>query len=146
MSRFETAGQDACHGVSNGQTGTKTSFRLNAILTKSTAKVGRRNSLGRADRGPYGSGKSTFALRWGSIGLAKVLAGQEMASWKTDHGNAPAALDSAPCFKVEADCLCPVTYVEFAKQIAQMKFNRIDRNAEFPRQLSIALTGFQRGK
>jgi hypothetical protein len=51
-----------------------------------------------------------------------------------------AALDSALRFEVEADCLCPVTYIEFAKQIAQMKFNRIDRHAEFPRQLTIALT------
>jgi hypothetical protein len=55
---------------------------------------------------------------------------------------APAAVDSALRFEVEADCLCPVAYVEFAKQIAQMKFNRIDRHAEFPRQLTIALTGF----
>jgi hypothetical protein len=57
-----------------------------------------------------------------------------------------ARLHAAPRFEVEADCLCPVTYVEFAKQIAQMKFDRIDRHAEFPRQLSIALTGFQCGK
>jgi hypothetical protein len=27
--------------------------------------------------------------------------------------------------------------------IAQMKFNHVDRHAEFPRQLSIALTSFQ---
>src|SRR5277367_2182585 len=60
--------------------------------------------------------------------------------------DAPAALDSAPRFEVEANCLSPVTDIEFAKQIAQMKFNRIDRHAEFPRQLSIALTRFQCGK
>src|SRR3981081_1438485 len=59
---------------------------------------------------------------------------------------APAARDSALRFEVEANRLCPVTYVEFAKQIAQMKFNRIDRHTEFPRQLTIALTGFQCGK
>jgi PP-loop superfamily ATP-utilizing enzyme len=46
---------------------------------------------------------------------------------------AKAARDSALRFEVEADCLCPVTYVELAKQIAQMKFNRIDRHAEFSR-------------
>src|ERR1700724_1491667 len=56
---------------------------------------------------------------------------------------APPALASALRFEVEADCLCPVTYVEFAKQIAQMEFNRIDRHAEFPRQPTIPLTGFQ---
>jgi hypothetical protein len=31
---------------------------------------------------------------------------------------APAAFDSTPRFEIEADCLCPVTDIEFAKQIA----------------------------
>ncbi len=37
--------------------------------------------------------------------------------------DAPAALGSALRFEVEADCLCPVAYIEFAKQIAQLKFD-----------------------
>jgi hypothetical protein len=53
--------------------------------------------------------------------------------------DAKAALGSALRFEVEADCLCPVADVEFAKQIAQMKLNRIDRHAEFPRQAPFRL-------
>jgi hypothetical protein len=63
-----------------------------------------------------------------------------------DCGMQRAKHRSALCFEVEADCLRPVTHIEFAEQITQMKFHRIDRNAEFPRQLSVATAGFQCGK
>ena len=33
---------------------------------------------------------------------------------------------SAPRFQIKTDCLRPVTDIEFAKEISQMKFDRID--------------------
>ncbi len=48
---------------------------------------------------------------------------------------------SALRFQIETDSLRPVPHIEFAEQIAQMKFDRIDRHAEFPRQLRVAAAG-----
>ena len=50
---------------------------------------------------------------------------------------------SALRFQVKADGLRSITDIEFAKQIPQMKFDRVDRHAKFPRQLSIAATKLQ---
>ena len=56
-------------------------------------------------------------------------------------GNSP-RLGSALGFEIEADCLRPVADIELAEQIAQMKFDGIDRYAKFARELGIALAGF----